>query len=158
MSYAGNHTTMLELLEVPQLMDTCVRNGNYDDALDLKGFVGKIAFMHSDLKVVQSLVQDVDATSTSMLEQLLQKLRSNIQLPDCLRIIGYLRRLGVFSEKVSLCLCYLSVHHQCTVPQQHLKEVFTAKDAVDANENHLSPKHGTSSVRYRQKTFWYILL
>ena len=98
--HAGNHATMLELLEVPQLMDTCVRNGNYDDALDLKGFISKLAFMHSDLKVVQSLVKDADATSASMLEQLLQKLRSNIQLPDCLRMIGYLRRLGVFSERV----------------------------------------------------------
>lgn len=96
---------MLELLEVPQLMDTCVRNGNYDDALDLKGFISKLAFMHSDLKVVQSLVKDVDATSASMLEQLLQKLRSNIQLPDCLRMIGYLRRLGVFSERVCNCFC-----------------------------------------------------
>ena len=113
MSCAGNHATMLELLEVPQLVDTCVRNGNYDDALDLKGFVAKLAFMHSDLKVVQSLVQDVDATSNSMLEQLLQKLRSNIQLPDCLRIIGYLRRLGVFSEKVSRCLA-------CTTSDQCL--------------------------------------
>ena len=96
---------MLELLEVPQLVDTCIRNGNYDDALDLKGFISKLAFMHSDLKVVQSLVKDVDATSASMLEQLLQKLRSNIQLPDCLRMIGYLRRLGVFSERVRHRFC-----------------------------------------------------
>ena len=50
---------------------------------------------------MQSLVKDVDATSASMLQQLLQKLRSNIQLPDCLRMIGYLRRLGVFTERVS---------------------------------------------------------
>ena len=91
---------MLELLEVPQLMDTCVRNGSYDDALDLKGFIAKLAFMHSDLKVVHNLVKEVDATSAAMLEQLLQKLRSNVQLPDCLRMIGYLRRLGVFSERV----------------------------------------------------------
>ncbi len=109
---------MLELLEVPQLMDTCVRNGNYDDALDLKGFIGKLAFMHSDLKVVQSLVKDVDATSASMLEQLLQKLRSNIQLPDCLRMIGYLRRLGVFSERVS---CVILRHAQSSANQTHVQ-------------------------------------
>ena len=102
MPSAGNHATIVELLEFPQLMDTCVRNGSYDDALDLKGFIGKLAFMHSDLKVVQGLVREVDATSASMLEQLLQKLRSNIQLPDCLRTIGFLRRLGVFSETVHL--------------------------------------------------------
>ena len=100
MPIAGNHATIVELLEVPQLMDTCVRNGSYDDALDLKGFIGKLAFMHSDLKVVQGLVREVDATSASMLEQLLQKLRSNIQLPDCRRTLGLLRRLGVVSERV----------------------------------------------------------
>ncbi|KAK2980126.1 hypothetical protein RJ640_019549 [Escallonia rubra] len=68
----ANHSTLLDLLEIPQLMDT--------------------------LPVIQALAAEVRQTTQSLLSQLLQKLRSNIQLPECLRIIGYLRRIGVFSE------------------------------------------------------------
>ncbi|CAN0882061.1 Conserved oligomeric Golgi complex subunit 8 [Linum grandiflorum] len=93
-----NHSTLLDLLEIPQLMDTCVRNGNYDEALDLEAYVGKLSTMHPKLPVIQALAADVRQTTQSLLAQLLQKLRSNIQLPECLRIIGYLRRIGVFSE------------------------------------------------------------
>lgn len=94
----ANHSTLLDLLEIPQLMDTCVRNGNYDEALDLEAFVCKLSTMHPKLPVIQALAAEVRQTTQSLLFQLLQKLRSNIQLPECLRIIGYLRRIGVFSE------------------------------------------------------------
>ncbi|KAK9099405.1 hypothetical protein Syun_026450 [Stephania yunnanensis] len=94
----ANHSALLDLLEIPQLMDTCVRNGNYDEALDLEAFVGKLSTMHPKLPVIQALAAEVKQTTQSLLSQLLQKLRSNIQLPECLRIIGYLRRIGVFSE------------------------------------------------------------
>ncbi|XP_057505205.1 conserved oligomeric Golgi complex subunit 8-like [Actinidia eriantha] len=94
----ANHSTLLDLLEIPQLMDTCVRNGNYDEALDLEAFVCKLSTMHPKIPVIQALAAEVKQTTQSLLSQLLQKLRSNIQLPECLRIIGYLRRIGVFSE------------------------------------------------------------
>ncbi|KAK9273654.1 hypothetical protein L1049_018464 [Liquidambar formosana] len=94
----ANHSTLLDLLEIPQLMDTCVRNGNYDEALDLEAFVCKLSTMHPKLPVIQALAAEVRQTTQSLLSQLLQKLRSNIQLPECLRIIGYLRRIGVYSE------------------------------------------------------------
>ncbi|KAL8152287.1 hypothetical protein V2J09_010047 [Rumex salicifolius] len=94
----SNHSTMLDLLEIPQLMDTCVRNGNYDEALDLEAFVCKVSTMHPKIPVIQALAAEVRQTTQSLLSQLLQRLRSNIQLPECLRIIGYLRRIGVFSE------------------------------------------------------------
>ncbi|XP_059644338.1 conserved oligomeric Golgi complex subunit 8 [Cornus florida] len=94
----SNHSTLLDLLEIPQLMDTCVRNGNYDEALDLEAFVCKLSTMHPKLPVIQALAAEVMQTTQSLLFQLLQKLQSNIQLPECLRIIGYLRRIGVFSE------------------------------------------------------------
>nr|DAD44359.1 TPA_asm: hypothetical protein HUJ06_002589 [Nelumbo nucifera] len=94
----ANHSTLLDLLEIPQLMDTCVRNGNYDEALDLEAFVCKLSTMHPKVPVIQALAAEVRQTTQSLLSQLLQKLRSNIQLPECLRIIGYLRRIGVFAE------------------------------------------------------------
>ncbi|KAL5561567.1 hypothetical protein UlMin_031314 [Ulmus minor] len=69
----ANHSTLFNLLEIPQLMDTylCVRNGNFDEALDLEAFV-----VYISLWICLSF----------------------FQLPECLRIIGYLRRIGVFSE------------------------------------------------------------
>ncbi|XP_057799711.1 conserved oligomeric Golgi complex subunit 8 [Salvia miltiorrhiza] len=94
----ANQSTLLDLLEIPQLMDTCVRNGNFDEALDLETFVAKLTTMHPKIPVIQALAAEVRQTTQSLLSQLLLKLRSNIQLPECLRIIGYLRRIGVFSE------------------------------------------------------------
>ncbi|XP_031477233.1 conserved oligomeric Golgi complex subunit 8 [Nymphaea colorata] len=94
----ANHSTLLDLLEIPQLMDTCIRNGNYDEALDLEAFVCRLAKAHSESPVIQSLAAEVKHTTQSLLAQLLQRLRSNIQLPECLRVISYLKRIGVFTE------------------------------------------------------------
>ncbi|KAG0494247.1 hypothetical protein HPP92_005241 [Vanilla planifolia] len=94
----ANHSTLLDLLEIPQLMDTCVRSGNYDEALDLEAFVCKLSKMHCEIPVIQALAAEVKQTAHSLLSQLLQKLRTNIQLPECLRIVAHLRRIGAFSE------------------------------------------------------------
>lgn len=53
--------------------------------------------MHGQLSVVKRLVEEVTAVSGSMLESLLARLQGAIQLPECLRVIGYLRRLATFS-------------------------------------------------------------
>mmetsp|Transcript_22711 Transcript_22711/g.70153 ORF Transcript_22711/g.70153 Transcript_22711/m.70153 type:complete len:554 (-) Transcript_22711:151-1812(-) len=92
------HGTMLDLLEAPALVDTCVRNGSFDEALDLEAFVSKVAAVHGNLPVVRKLREDVAATAGAMRKQLLARLRGAVQLPDCLRAIGYLRRLGGFDE------------------------------------------------------------
>ena len=47
---------------------------------------------------MQQLVSEVDEASSAMLEGLMGKLRGPIQLPECLRVVGCLRRLAPFSE------------------------------------------------------------
>ena len=44
------------------------------------------------------MMDDVHASSLWMLNQLLARLKTPIQLPECLRVIGFIRRMGAFNE------------------------------------------------------------
>ena len=60
---AGSQSALLEVLEVPALMDTCVRNGIYDEALDLQAFVHRMGLLHPDIPAVRMLMQQVNTAS-----------------------------------------------------------------------------------------------
>jgi len=102
-----HHMQLVELLEVPQLVDACSRNGFYDEALELAHFVNGLERRHllaaevrssdgklrSGSSVVQSIVDEVHSTLRILRQQLLQHLTEQSSLPKELQILGILRKL-----------------------------------------------------------------
>ncbi|CAG8693474.1 3649_t:CDS:2, partial [Dentiscutata heterogama] len=92
------HDNLLEVLEIPQLMDTCVRNGLYSEAMDLSSHVARLVSRYSTIPLIQSIERDVKQTMQLMLSKLITLLSQPIKLPNCLKVIGYLRRMEAFDE------------------------------------------------------------
>ncbi|XP_061392593.1 conserved oligomeric Golgi complex subunit 8-like [Musca vetustissima] len=87
---------LLEILELPQLMERCIREGRYEEALELAAYVQKMGENQGHILVVKSIVQSVESLWHTMLVQLVAQLRTDLQLPKCLQIVGYLRRMQAF--------------------------------------------------------------
>ncbi|XP_003739039.1 conserved oligomeric Golgi complex subunit 8 [Galendromus occidentalis] len=93
------HKKLVEILEIPQLMESCVKNGNYDEALELASYVKRLERRHSPIPLVAGIGHDVRHYQQYMQSQLLSQLRGNIQLPACLKVIGYLRRMELYTQQ-----------------------------------------------------------
>ncbi|RNA08820.1 conserved oligomeric Golgi complex subunit 8 [Brachionus plicatilis] len=93
------HNQLLEILEISQVMETCVRNEYYEEALDLANYVKRLDKKYSStIPLVQQITDDANRYLNLMLHQLLQQLKTNIQFNQCLKIISLIRRLDVFAE------------------------------------------------------------
>ncbi|EFA02659.1 conserved oligomeric Golgi complex subunit 8 [Tribolium castaneum] len=89
---------LLEILELPQLMNSFINDGLYEDALELASYVRKLHNKHPDVPIFKSIVADVDKAWLLMLHQLLTQLKQELTLPKCLQIVSHLRRMQVFTE------------------------------------------------------------
>jgi hypothetical protein len=116
------HSSLLELLELPSLMDACVRSGLYDEALSIAGFANTLERRHllpisqqqqhatvqgsssagkqSQQTVVVGVVADVRRRESELRRHLLHRLKGDVSMPQCLEVVTALRRLnGVELER-----------------------------------------------------------
>ncbi|CAG8586467.1 4548_t:CDS:2 [Ambispora leptoticha] len=92
------HGNLLDILEIPQLMDICVRKELYSEAIDLSAHVTRLIARYPKVQIIQRIENDVKDTMQLMLSRLIALLSEPIKLPSCLKVIGYLRRMEVFDE------------------------------------------------------------
>lgn len=89
---------LFDLLEIPQLMDTCVRNGYYQEALELGAHAEQLVARYPGIELVQDVAKEVEGVFQLMLVQLLALLREPIKLPALVKTVSYLRRLKSIDE------------------------------------------------------------
>lgn len=97
------HTSLLELLELPSLMDACVRSNLYDEALSIATFANTLERRHQQQKheassssnpVVARVISQIRWRQADLQHQLLHRLKSSVTMPQCLEVVTALRRLN----------------------------------------------------------------
>ncbi|KAH9854388.1 Dor1-domain-containing protein [Lenzites betulinus] len=102
-----HHDKLHDVLSLPLLLETSVRNHNYADALLLAQHASVLASRFPSNPLVQSVKADCDARIHSMLAQLLRVLHEQAKLPALFRAVGFLRKMDVLTEQ-ELALAFLS--------------------------------------------------
>jgi len=89
------HSTLLELLELPSLMDACVRSNLYEEALSIAAFANTLERRHAEKNdVVLKVISQVRSRQSDLRRHLLFCLKSYVSMPQCLEIVTALRRLN----------------------------------------------------------------
>ncbi|XP_030763753.1 conserved oligomeric Golgi complex subunit 8 isoform X2 [Sitophilus oryzae] len=89
---------LLEILELPQLMNSFINDGLYEEALELVAYVRKLCTKYSDIPIFKSILKDVNDAWFLMLHQLLSQLKQDLTLSKCIQIVGHLRLMEIFTE------------------------------------------------------------
>ncbi|TGZ67314.1 hypothetical protein CRM22_004862 [Opisthorchis felineus] len=108
-----HHKQLLELLELPQLMETSIQNGYLDDAIAILTYTKRLSRKYgSTIPIVRSIEGQVNAVGSQLIQHLCNQLRSPLSLPACIKVIVFLRRTGTFTEQ-ELRLKFLQTRTSC---------------------------------------------
>jgi conserved oligomeric Golgi complex subunit 8 len=84
----SNHDRLLDVLEMPSLVSTCVRNGYFSEAIQLSSHVKRLATLHyTHVPLVQKLAEEVEFAMTEMTGRLIALLKEPLKLPSALKVL-----------------------------------------------------------------------
>ncbi|KAJ7823255.1 Dor1-like family-domain-containing protein [Mycena leptocephala] len=131
------HDKIRDLLEIPMLIDTCVRNGYFAEALSLAAHARSLSVGTSKPPlVVTSVLSEVQNSITQMLLSLLATLHEpNRKLPALWKAVNFLRKMD--SEE-QIALAFLGGREGCL------------KASLEAIPGHTAPRGG-SGLGEREK-------
>jgi hypothetical protein len=89
------HSSLLELLELPSLMDACVRSNLYEEALSIATFANTLERRHTEKNaVVLRVIGQIRSRQSDLRRHLLFRLKQSVTMPQCLEVVTALRRLN----------------------------------------------------------------
>ena len=99
------HSTLLELLELPNVMDACIRSDLYDEALNIASFANTLEQRHDvssaanttsskGASVIAAVIEEIRAREVELRHYLIQQFSKDITMPQCLELVTALRRLN----------------------------------------------------------------
>jgi hypothetical protein len=89
------HSSLLELLELPSLMDACVRSNLYEEALSIASFSNTLERRHTEKNsVVLRVISQIRSRQSDLRRHLLFRLKQSVTMPQCLEVVTALRRLN----------------------------------------------------------------
>lgn len=92
------HSDLLQVLELPQLLESAVRSGLVEESLSLIAFAQRFGKSYPNIPVLQKVAAETEKWSVVLRTRLLSELKGELSLPRCLVDIGVLRRMGALSE------------------------------------------------------------
>lgn len=104
------HDTLADILDIPPLIDACVRGAHYQEALDLATYASRLSAALPDIPVVQDVAAEASHAAALMRAQLLARLREPAKLPALFKAIAFLRKMDLDSaalEERELALAFL---------------------------------------------------
>ncbi|XP_058801520.1 conserved oligomeric Golgi complex subunit 8 isoform X2 [Phymastichus coffea] len=94
----NKNTELLEILELPYLMELCLKTDQYSEALELSQYARNLGVKHRNIPIICNIINEVENKWSLVVNQVFNSLKEDLPLPRCLQLIGLLRSMDVFTE------------------------------------------------------------